>query len=316
MRRFRKRGFTLTELAVTAFIVSGLIVAIVAAVGTGRNVAQNNVSAADGALTNYRGLSADGSGGGAGEGSDSGAQPPRVVLVSNSPGWSVLDNGVTITCDGASAGATATFEIDGTPVTITKRSQQQLFELSTAFWEEPSVENWIVTLANSCTSGIEDMSLLFFGSEFNEDISHWDVSSVTSMSSMFAMTFDPDGLGAARFNADISQWDTSNVTDMSYMFYLATDFNQPIGSWDVSNVTDMGGMFQSASSFNQPIGNWDTSNVTDMNSMFRWAIAFNQDISSWDVSSVTDAACFDDGATAWSNSHKPDFADGLVTCPQ
>ena len=62
MKRFRKRGFTLTELAVTAFIVSGLVVAIVAAVGTGRDVAQNNVTAADGALSQYAGLDASSSG--------------------------------------------------------------------------------------------------------------------------------------------------------------------------------------------------------------------------------------------------------------
>ena len=62
MERFRKRGFTLTELAVTAFIVSGLVVAIVAAVGTGRDVAQNNVSAADGALSQYAGLDASSAG--------------------------------------------------------------------------------------------------------------------------------------------------------------------------------------------------------------------------------------------------------------
>ena len=54
--KVRKRGFTLIELAVTAFIVSGLVVAIVAAVGSGRQVAQGNVSAAGGALSQYAGL--------------------------------------------------------------------------------------------------------------------------------------------------------------------------------------------------------------------------------------------------------------------
>jgi len=39
------------------------------------------------------------------------------------------------------------------------------------------------------------------------------------------------------FNQDISSWDVSNVTSMNGMFFGANSFNQPIGNWDVSNVT-------------------------------------------------------------------------------
>ena len=35
------------------------------------------------------------------------------------------------------------------------------------------------------------------------------------------------------FNQDISGWDVSNVTDMSSMFSRAASFNQDIGGWDV-----------------------------------------------------------------------------------
>jgi len=51
---------------------------------------------------------------------------------------------------------------------------------------------------------------------------------------------------AESFNQDISDWDVSSVTDMGGMFYDATLFNQDISGWDVSNVTDMGGMFYKA----------------------------------------------------------------------
>jgi surface protein len=80
--------------------------------------------------------------------------------------------------------------------------------------------------------------------------------------------------GASSYNQDISGWDTSNVTDMSSMFYEANDFNQDIVDWDVSKVTFMNQMFRRAFSFNQPIGDWDVSNVTDMQGMFGFCVCF------------------------------------------
>ncbi|NBR41025.1 MAG: BspA family leucine-rich repeat surface protein, partial [Alphaproteobacteria bacterium] len=124
-------------------------------------------------------------------------------------------------------------------------------------------------------------------SNFNGDITSWNVSNVTEMRSMFNRT---------SFNQDISGWDVGNVTTMAFMF-RETPFNQPIGSWDVSSVTTMWQMFI-FSAFNQPIGDWNVSNVTDMAAMFYsqggfanpegFTNPFNQDISGWDVSSVTD----------------------------
>ena len=52
---------------------------------------------------------------------------------------------------------------------------------------------------------------------------------------------------------DISHWDVSNVTDMSSLFQNATSFNQPLNNWNVSNVKNMGFMFGVAESFNQPL---------------------------------------------------------------
>ena len=125
-------------------------------------------------------------------------------------------------------------------------------------------------------SSVTNMRAMFSVSQFNQDISSWDVSSVTNMRAMFSRS---------QFNQDISSWDVSSVTDMGSMFSYS-QFNQDISSWDVSSVTSIGGMF-SSSQFNQSIFNWDVSSVTDMGSMFSSA-QFNQDISSWDVFSVTD----------------------------
>jgi surface protein len=65
------------------------------------------------------------------------------------------------------------------------------------------------------------------------------------------------------FNQPLSGWNTSNVTTMRTMFSNATLFNQPIGSWNVSGVTDMYQMFNSATAFNQDIGSWNISGVTN-----------------------------------------------------
>ena len=53
------------------------------------------------------------------------------------------------------------------------------------------------------------MSYLFEYSDFNGEISKWDVSNVTIMHMMFAWS---------KFNGDISDWDVSNVTNMESMF--------------------------------------------------------------------------------------------------
>jgi surface protein len=177
------------------------------------------------------------------------------------------------------------------------------------------------------TSNVISMVGTFQDTQFNGDISTWDVSSATTLSAMF--------YGNHVFNQDISTWNTSSVTDMGSMFAYNNAFNQNIGGWDVSNVTNMQSMFYQADSFNQNLTSWDVSSVLNMNSMFEgatsfngallWgsktasvtnmqgmftqASAFNQDISGWDVSGVTtmahmfnQASAFNQDLDAWNVS--------------
>ena len=89
---------------------------------------------------------------------------------------------------------------------------------------------------------------------------------------------------AENFNEDISRWDVSKVTTMRGMFACASAFNGNLSLWDVSNVTTMEGMFNGASAFNGNLSSWNVSNVTEMAAMFYEAKAFNKDtIKNWNL---------------------------------
>ncbi len=178
------------------------------------------------------------------------------------------DNGVTVTCEGASSGASDWITINEEEVKFTAVTETTLRNMI----------NNKVDVSQVCTSLVEEMNDLFlWAPAFNDDISSWDVSNVTDMSYMFS--------GVSSFNKDISKWDVSSVTNMYQMFY-DSNFNGDISSWDVSSVTDMERMFEATYEFNQDIGDWNVSNVTTMNRMFE-ASYFNQSIGNWNVSKVT-----------------------------
>jgi surface protein len=128
------------------------------------------------------------------------------------------------------------------------------------------------------------MESAFKGAE-NLVITAFDTPVLHQVTSMFEMFMD-----ATNFNSDISNWDVSTVTSMRSMFESAESFNQPIGDWsdNTSSVTNMRNMFKNARAFDQDLSAWDVSSVTSMNSIFYNAAIFNQDINAWDVSSVTD----------------------------
>ncbi|WP_205959915.1 BspA family leucine-rich repeat surface protein [Flammeovirga aprica] len=184
------------------------------------------------------------------------------------------------------------------PGTIRIRGQLAYFEapdsiIDVAQWGNSKFESFSITFADCKKlkgftaedtpdlSLVKDMSYMFFGAtNFNGDLTGWDVSNVESMYNMFSR--------ATFFNGDISSWDVSSVKDMRAMFSRVSSFNRDLSEWDVSSVTNMNYMFFEATSFNHDLSRWDVSNVTSMYEMFKGAVAFDGDLSSWDVSSVTD----------------------------
>ncbi len=112
-------------------------------------------------------------------------------------------------------------------------------------------------------------SINAFGSECS--LNWIDTSEITNMSALFCNS---------DFNGDISKWNVSKVTDMSWMFY-GSKFKGDISEWDVSSVQDMSFMF-SKSQFNGDLSHWDVSKVKSFKGMF-WESWFNRDISSWKI---------------------------------
>ena len=114
--------------------------------------------------------------------------------------------------------------------------------------------------------------------DFNQDISSWDVSNVTTMRGMFS--------GNKTFNQDISKWDVSRVKNMSEMFFGATRFNSNLSEWNTANVRYMISMFEGASLFNQDISSWNVEGVWSMERMFCNAISFNSELNDWNIKGV------------------------------
>ena len=92
------------------------------------------------------------------------------------------------------------------------------------------------------------------------DLNFIDTTEITDMSMLFRYS---------DYNFDVSDWDVSNVTDMNNMFYCCNNFDCDLSNWDVSNVTNMRGMFNSCFVFTgKGLENWNVSNVIDMEDIF------------------------------------------------
>ena len=101
----------------------------------------------------------------------------------------------------------------------------------------------IVTIVNGSQSTIKDSierSIKVLGDKCN--LNFIDTESITNMRSMFEYS---------EFNGDISNWDVRNVTNMKYMFEYSK-FNGDISSWNVGNVTNMSFMFDGCPLENRP----------------------------------------------------------------
>ena len=120
----------------------------------------------------------------------------------------------------------------------------------------------------------------------------WDAVSLISLSTIGTLVPSQSWkiplTPATRFNQSLTHWNVSRVTTLGATFAGTLSFDQPLDEWDTSNVLSLEATFQGASAFNQDLSAWDVSNVETMSTTFALAGKFDQDLSSWDVAKVTD----------------------------
>ncbi len=141
-------------------------------------------------------------------------------------------------------------------------------------------------------------------SRFIEDwspISHWDLSSITNIGSVFnCNNYSGETIDGVYFGSyaikdlnAVAHWKFRDLRTLDGVFSGASGISDlsPLAGWDVSGITSMQNMFGGSSSIKSLHGleDWDVSHVTNMNSAFGGMSAL-EDISAlkkWDVSNVT-----------------------------
>ena len=156
-------------------------------------------------------------------------------------------------------------------------------------------------------------------STFDEDLSRWNVSSVTDLTGAFYKCYRFSGGGLGNWSvtskctslermfhgaqsfaaADLSRWDTSSVNTTYAMFRRATNFNGIVDAWDLRSLKDCSYMFDEAEFFSGDLSSWNVKNVTTMEGMFAGAVSFNGELSQWQTQRVTTFEYMFQGASSF-----------------
>jgi len=158
------------------------------------------------------------------------------------------------------------------------------------------------------------MSSLFGGAtNFNQDLSNWNVGACTNFSNLFSSCSSFNNLGVGGTGVGLDTWNVSSALNMAGMFLNCASFDQYIGSWNVSGVTSMESMFQNANNFDQDISGWNTSSVTTMRRMFfNRTPAFSYSVASWNIASLQNASEFINVSSAFSTSQYDAILDNTT----
>jgi len=149
-----------------------------------------------------------------------------------------------------------------TPISCSNFSR--MFYRSAAF--NGSVLNWTLPTSTAFT-----MDLMFSGinttdsCKLNQNLSNWNVTKATNLSSMFAFNTSFNNSGSAGIN----NWTPVSCSNFNSMFLSSSAFNQPVEGWTLptDRTYTMTNMFARATSFNQPLGLWNVVSCSSMAGM-------------------------------------------------
>ena len=177
-----------------------------------------------------------------------------------------------------------------------------------------------IKLKHLDTSGVEDMSFMFYNGDALDnvselDLSYFDTSLVTNMNHFVNLpkitkldvtSFDTSNVtnmdemfaGCAKLEElDVSLFKTHNVTSMYRVFGGCRELTRlNVSSFDTSKVTTMGSMFYNCKKLEEiDVTSFDTSNVTNMDGMFAGCQSLQYlDLSSFDTSNLDNTSRMQD----------------------
>ena len=166
-----------------------------------------------------------------------------------------------------------------------------------------------IAISDVVLSGLQNSIFNGCYSLISIDVSDWDTSAVTNMSSMFSSCY-------SLISIDVSNWDTSAVTNMNSMFNNCNSLTSiDVSGFDTSSVTNMSSMFSSCYSLTSiDVSNWDTSAVTNMNYMFNYCYSLTSiDVSGFDTSAVTNMGSMFSGCNSLTLVDASGFDTSAVT---
>ncbi len=149
-------------------------------------------------------------------------------------------------------------------------------------------------------SGCENVSSMFEDAGVTSlDLSSWDTSSITDMSSLF------EGC-AGLTSPDMDGWDCSEVSDMDSMFRDCSSLRSlSLQGWDVSSCLSFHAMFSGCSSMTSTgsLASWETGSCADFSSMFEACTKLRNigSLQLWDASSATDMSHMFHGCSKLNN---------------
>ena len=132
-----------------------------------------------------------------------------------------------------------------------------VYKSGTSFYSFLDRSTNVVEVLGANTTGITNMSDMFYNCTSLTTVHLFNTSSVTNMGGMFYWCTSL---------TSVALFDTSSVTNMNSMFQNCTSLTS-VPLFNTSSVTYMGSMFHDCSSLTS-VPLFNTSNVTDMGTMF------------------------------------------------